>query len=79
VPFEKGGSYICLLSEYNGPNLLDELLNGFIWYLVFLELITPMQLKIMNHNESVHLYTELKTGILAVPTDTGGLRTSTDR
>jgi hypothetical protein len=30
VPFEKGDSYICLPSESNGPNLLDELLNGFI-------------------------------------------------
>ena len=25
-----GGSYICLLSESNGPNLLDESLKGFI-------------------------------------------------
>jgi hypothetical protein len=32
VPFEKGVSYICLPSESNGPNLLDELLNGFIWF-----------------------------------------------
>jgi hypothetical protein len=30
VPFEKGGSYICLPSESNGPNLLDESLKGFI-------------------------------------------------
>jgi hypothetical protein len=37
VPFEKGGSYICLPSESNGPNLLDELLNGFIWFSVFWE------------------------------------------
>ena len=29
VTFE-GGSYICLPSESNGPNLLDELLKGFI-------------------------------------------------
>jgi hypothetical protein len=35
VPFEKGGSYICLPSESNGPNLLDESLDGFIWFLVF--------------------------------------------
>jgi hypothetical protein len=28
----KGGSYICLPSESNGPNLLNELLNGFIWF-----------------------------------------------
>jgi hypothetical protein len=32
VPFEKGGFYICLPSESNGPNLLDELLSGFIWF-----------------------------------------------
>jgi hypothetical protein len=38
-----------------------------------------MHLEIMTHSESVHLYTELKTGIIAVPTDTGGLGTSTDR
>ena len=25
-----GGSYICLTSESNGPNLLDEPLKGFI-------------------------------------------------
>jgi hypothetical protein len=31
----KRGSYICLPSESNGPNLLDELLNSFIWFLVF--------------------------------------------
>jgi hypothetical protein len=43
-----------------------------------LELITPMQLKTMTHSESVHLCTELKIGILAVPIDTGGLGTSTD-
>jgi hypothetical protein len=30
VPFEKRGSYICLLSESNGPNLLDEPLKDFI-------------------------------------------------
>jgi hypothetical protein len=39
----------------------------------------PMHLEVMTHSESVHLYAELKTGILAVPTDTGGLETSTDR
>jgi hypothetical protein len=38
----------------------------------------PTQLEIMTHSESVHLCAELKTGILAVPTDTGGLRTSID-
>ena len=30
VPFDRGGSYICLPSESNGPNLLDEPLKGFI-------------------------------------------------
>ena len=30
VPFDTGGSYICLPSEPNGPNLLDEPLKGFI-------------------------------------------------
>jgi hypothetical protein len=29
---KRGGSYICLPSESNGPNLLDELLNDFIWF-----------------------------------------------
>jgi hypothetical protein len=75
----KGGSYICLPSESNGPNLLDGLLNGFYMVLSVLKLITPMQLKIMTHSESVHLCAELKTGILVVPTDTGGLGTFTDR
>jgi hypothetical protein len=28
----KRGSYIYLPSESNGPNLLDELLSGFIWF-----------------------------------------------
>jgi hypothetical protein len=32
-----------------------------------------MHLEIMTHSESVHLCTELKTGILAVLTDTSGL------
>jgi hypothetical protein len=43
-----------------------------------LEFITPMQLKTMTYSESVHLCAESKTGILAVPTDTGSLGTSTD-
>ena len=30
VPFDRGGSYICLSGESNGPNLLDEPLKGFI-------------------------------------------------
>jgi hypothetical protein len=33
----------------------------------------------MTHSESVHLCAELKTGILAMPTDTGGLGIFTDR
>jgi hypothetical protein len=36
----KRGSYICLLSESNGPNLLDELLNDFIWFSMFWALQT---------------------------------------
>jgi hypothetical protein len=32
-----------------------------------------MHLEIMTHSESVHLCVELKTGILAVLTDTSGL------
>jgi hypothetical protein len=32
-----------------------------------------MHLEVMTYSESVHLCTELKTGILAVPTDTGDL------
>jgi hypothetical protein len=39
----------------------------------------PMYLEVMTHSESVHLCAELKTGILAVLTDTSGLGTSTDR
>jgi hypothetical protein len=31
----KRGSYICLASESNGPNLLDEFLNDFIWFSMF--------------------------------------------
>ena len=30
VSFDSGGSYICLPSESNGPNLLDGPLKGFI-------------------------------------------------
>ena len=30
VPLDRGGSYICLPSESNGPNFLDEPLKGFI-------------------------------------------------
>jgi uncharacterized membrane-anchored protein len=33
----------------------------------------PIHLEIMTHSESVHLCAELKTGILAVLTDTSGL------
>jgi hypothetical protein len=36
----------------------------------------PMHLEIMTHSESVHLCAELKTGILAVLTDTSGLEDS---
>jgi hypothetical protein len=36
-------------------------------------------MEIMTHSESVHLCVELKTDILAVPMDTGGLGTSIDR
>jgi hypothetical protein len=33
----------------------------------------PTHLEIMTHSESVHLDAELKTSILAVPIDMGGL------
>jgi hypothetical protein len=33
----------------------------------------PMHLEVMTYSESVHLCAELKTGILAVLTDTSGL------
>jgi hypothetical protein len=33
----------------------------------------PKYLEVMTHSESVHLCAELKTGILAVLTDTSGL------
>jgi hypothetical protein len=35
-----------------------------------------MHLEVMTHSESVHLCAELKTGILAVLTDTSGLEDS---
>jgi hypothetical protein len=35
-----------------------------------------MHLEVITHSESVHLYAELKTSILAVPTDTDGLEDS---
>jgi hypothetical protein len=31
----KRGSYAYLPSESNGSNLLDELLNDFVWFLMF--------------------------------------------
>jgi hypothetical protein len=39
----------------------------------------PTHLKIMTHSENVRICAKLKTGILAVPTDTDGLATFTDR
>jgi hypothetical protein len=36
----------------------------------------PMHLEVMTHSKSVHLYAELKIGILAVLTDTSNLRYS---
>jgi hypothetical protein len=39
----------------------------------------PMHLEVTTHSESVHLCAELKTGILAVPTNMDDLGTSTDR
>jgi hypothetical protein len=39
----------------------------------------PTHLETMTHSESVHLCAELETGILAVPMDTDGLETFTDR
>ena len=44
----------------SGPNLLDELLNDFIWFSVFGP-CKPMHLKIMTHSESVHLCAEFKS------------------
>jgi hypothetical protein len=41
--------------------------------------MTPYHMRIMTHNESVHLCAQLKTGILAVPMDTGDLGTSTNK
>jgi hypothetical protein len=53
----EGGLYICQLSESNGPNLLDELLNGFIWFPLFGP-CKPMHLEIMTQSESVHVCAE---------------------
>jgi hypothetical protein len=36
----------------------------------------PMHLEVITHSESVHLCVELKTSILAMLTDTSGLRDS---
>jgi hypothetical protein len=75
----EGGFYICLPSESNGPNLLDEPLSGFYMISGVLGSREPMHLEVMTHSESVHLCAELKTSILAVLTDTSGLGTFTDR
>jgi len=76
VPW-KGRLYICLPSESNGPNLLDELLKGFIvipadlpWKWVK-RLITSGEM--VNHDSWVKMSAECKTGILAVLTVTSGL------
>ena len=78
-----GGSYICLLSESNGPNLLDEPLKGFI--------VTPAcspwkcfgsckagDMGITTHSKSIQSLHECKTGISAVLTVTSGLGTFTE-
>jgi hypothetical protein len=38
-----------------------------------------MHLEVMTRSESIHICAELKTGILAMLTDTSGLGTFTDR
>jgi hypothetical protein len=38
----------------------------------------PTHLETMTHSENVHLCAELKTDILVMPTDTGGLGTFID-
>ena len=77
----EGGIYICLLSESNGPNLLDEPLKGFIvnptnlpWKWVK-RLATSSER--VNHDSQQKCTTsaECKIGISAVLTVTSGLRT----
>ena len=53
-----GGSYNCLPSESNGPNLLDESLKGFIVNLAcspwkYFGSNLPGHMGIMTHSESV--------------------------
>jgi hypothetical protein len=76
VPFEKGFLHLPA-GESNGSNLLDEPLSGLYGSPMF-GFDLPTHLETMTHSESVHLCAELKTGILVVPTDTGGLGTSTN-
>ena len=53
VPSGRGGSYICLPSESNGPNLLDEPLKGFI--------VNPTDLFLVVGQEADHLGQEGKS------------------
>jgi hypothetical protein len=54
----KRGSYMCLPSESNGPNLLDETFKWLYMVFDFLGLTNPCIWKIMTHSESVHLCAE---------------------
>ena len=79
---QKGGLNICLLSESNGPNLLDEPLKGFIvnhacspWKCF--GSYKPEHMGITTHSESVQPL-QCKTGISAVLTIMSGLRIFTE-
>ena len=78
MPFDRG-SYICLPSESNDHNLLDEPLKGFIvnpacspWKCF--GSYKPRHMGITTHSESVQPL-QCKTGISAVLTVTSGLGT----
>jgi hypothetical protein len=61
VPFKKEGSYICLPSESNDANLLDEPLKGFIVKPVYpLGPCKPRAFGITTHSESVQILQSIK-------------------
>jgi hypothetical protein len=69
----KRGSYICLPSESNGSNLLDEPLKGFIVKLVCP--LGPCKPRAFGDHDlqwKCTIFVECKTSISAVLTDTNG-------
>ena len=65
MPFDSGGFYICLPSEFNGPNLLDKPLKGFIVNLACspwkcFGSYKPGHMGITTHSESVQPLQSIK-------------------